>query len=344
MPDVIVEDRPKLPQIAADGVESDLQPYIDRDGFDSSGFWDFTWNQTLYNGDSYGIPFETDVRVLFYDKNAFQEAGLDPNKPPTTWDEVWQYADKLDKKNADGSYSRMAFFPLFGNAGVEVWGYTNSVDWVTQDQNVNINSPAAVETVQWIKKWVDRYGGWQNIQNFKAEYSAMPNDLFMGGGVAMIVDVAGYNSQLNFYRPKYTQADGTQVNMDWGVGLMPYNTQPASWSGGFALSIPTGAKNPDAAWEFIKCATGEQAQVSWSRDTYAIPTLKDAANNPELMADPFWQFFIQAMETSTGGTYLVKYPNWGQELTPRLEQVWLGELQPQQAMDEAQAAVEAQLK
>ena len=54
--------------------------------------------------------------VLFWNKRAFEEAGLDPNKPPTTWDELWEYADKLDKKNADGTYDTDCLLP-----SVERW-------------------------------------------------------------------------------------------------------------------------------------------------------------------------------------------------------------------------------
>ncbi len=77
--------------------------------------------------------------------------------------------------------------------------------------------------------------------------------------------------------------DGRRASMEWGIGLLPYNeAQPADWSGGFSLSIPTGAKNAEAAWEFIKCMTGAEGQASWARDTQAQPTQSDAAKDPVL--------------------------------------------------------------
>ena len=97
MPDVIVEDRPKLPQAAENQIETDLQEWADRDNVVRDQFWPFTWDQTLYQDHTYGIPFETDVRVLYWNKNAFTEVGLDPATPPKTWDELMTYADKLDK-------------------------------------------------------------------------------------------------------------------------------------------------------------------------------------------------------------------------------------------------------
>jgi multiple sugar transport system substrate-binding protein len=342
MPDVIVEDRPLLARAAADGVEQSLQKFIDRDGIKSDRFWPFTWQQTLYNGESYGIPFETDVRVLFYNKTLFAAAGLDPEKPPKTWAEVEAYADKLDVKK-DGKYERLGFLPVaIGNVGEDVWSLTNGYDWTKSGKPV-VNDPAMVETLSWIKKWYDRYGGYKAVQEFKAGLGASPNDAFMSGKVAMVVDIAGYTSFLNFYRPSIAGADGKSVRIDWGVSLPPYNKEAASVSGGFALSIPTGAKNPEAAWEFIKCASDVEGQVSWSRDTASIPTDVKAANDGVLMADPTWQFFIQAMKVSHSDMFMSSYPNWREQLNQRYEKMYTGELPIEQGLKEAQDAIDKQM-
>jgi len=340
MPDVLVEDRPQLPARAADGIDQDLQDRATRDGVTGAAFWPFTWSQTLYKDHTYGIPFETDVRVLFYNKTLFKEAGLDPDKPPKTWADLDAMADKLDKKGADGKYTRIAFFPLlFGNIGEDLWAYTSGHEWV-KDGKPQIDSPAVAETLNWVKKWVDRYGGYKAIREFQAGMGASPNDAFMSGKVAMVVDIAGYSSFLNFYRPSIQTADGKSTRIDWGVSLPPYNKTPASVSGGFALSIPTGAKNADAAWEFIKCATGTEGQVSWARDTSAIPTSLKAANDPVLMADPNWKFFIEAMKVGHADPFVPGYPNWREQLNQRYEKIYNGELPVDQALKEAQAAVD----
>lgn len=121
---------------------------------------------------------------------------------------------------------------------------------------------------------------------------------------------------------------------------MPYKKVKSGWSGGFALSIPYGAKHTDAAWEFIKCMSGPEAQASWARDTYAIPTNRGTAYDPVLLADPYWTAIMENMEWSTGSTYIPAYPNWTEQLGPRLEKVWTGELSPADAMKEAQTAID----
>jgi multiple sugar transport system substrate-binding protein len=346
MPDVIVEDRPGLVQRATDKIDMSLAELAKRDGIDGSAFWPFTWQEATVNGEPYGLPFETDVRVLYWNKQAFKEVGLDPEKPPTTWAELEAYADKLDKKNPDGSYARIGFHPELGNSGWNVWGRLNGAEYVKDGKPV-VNDPKVVEMLDWMKKWYDRYGGYDNFQKFRAGFGAPPNDAFMSGKVAMIVDINGYSSVLNFYDPRVAVGDKTeQQRIDVGLGDAPFSVshgKPTSWSGGFALSIPRGSKNVDAAWEFIKCAAGTEGAVSWSRDTSAMAANQVAAQDPALTGDPRWQFFLNAMKYSQGSTVVPKYPNWGQEIDNRREKIFKGELQTKAALDEAQKAIDAQM-
>lgn len=341
MADVIVEDLGKIPSRGADKVDISLQDFATRDDITGQEFWPITWKPTLYENKTYGIPYETDVRVLYYNKTAFKEVGLDPTKPPKTWDELQQYADKLDKKNGN-TIDRMAFSPLLGNGVPGIWGWTNGFKPISDDGKFQLNDPKYVETLNWAKTWVDRYGGWQNHQNFKANFGAAPNDPFMSGKVAMLVETNGYSGQLNAFRPKIKGADGKDVELEWGVAPVPYKTKPASTSGGFALSIPKGSPNANAAWEFIKCATGPDAQASWGRDTTDMPARINAATGPILTADPNWQVFLDQMKITNVTPFVAEYPNWEQELGNRYEKVWAGQLSAKDALDQAQQAAKSE--
>lgn len=344
MPDVIIADRGQMPRDAAAEIYEDLQPLIERDGLDSSAFWPFTWEQTLYEGDSFGIPFETDVRVLFYDKNLFEQAGLDPEKPPETWAELQEYTEALTARNEDGTLKRIGFDPLGGSGLPALWFMLSDANLV-RDGVINVNTPEAAATLSWISNWLEEFGGFEAYNRFAGQFSAPPNDIFMSGGTAMRIDTAGYSSILNFYRPQVELDNGDIEEMQWGVTVPPHAAGAAAGnsSGGFALSIPKGADNEDAAWEFIKCAASVPAQVSWARDTYAIPTVIEAANDPSLMADPNWGTFVDALESSIVYGFIKGYPAWEQELDNRYEQVWTGKLTPEQALQEAQDAINAEL-
>jgi multiple sugar transport system substrate-binding protein len=340
MPDVIVSDRGQLPREASDGIYMSLQEYIDRDGISADRFYPFTWEQAQYEGEVYGIPFETDVRVLFYNKTLFEAAGLDPNDPPDTWEEVAAADEALRVISESGEIERIGFYPLEG-PGIDIWALTNGVQWVGDDGTVNVNQPAVVETYEWIQSFIEDYGGFDNVQEFRATFGPPPNDGFMSGRVAMKVDIAGYMSQLIFYRPRIVvEEGGDPVEFQWGIAPMPYNTTQTSWSGGFTMSIPNGVEDPEASWEVLKCLSSPAAQSSWARDTYATPSDREAANDPILLADPNWQLVTQAMETSSTSTFVPNYPNYFEQVNQRNEAIWRGELDPATALEEAQAAIE----
>ena len=346
MPDVIVSDMNQLPSEAADGIYQSLGEMATADGVDGSRFWSFVWNRALYEGEPYGLPFETDVRVLYYNKTAFEQAGLDPENPPETWAELETAADALDMGEG-GNYERIGFSPLEGNGPPNIWVVNNGHQWLGEEGLPVVDDPAVAEAFTWIKEWIDRYGGYQNFQRFTQGFSAPPNDAFMSGGIAMKVDTAGYSSILNFYQPS-TEVGGEEVPLEWGVAPIPHNegAESTSDSGGFTLSIPTGAENPEAAWEFIKCATSIPAQTSWARDTYAIPVRPEAARSPELMADPNWEMFVNAIESvpEDSSTFIPEYPGWGAELANRYEQVWGGDMAPEAMLEEAQQAIDQEIE
>ncbi|MCA1553819.1 MAG: extracellular solute-binding protein, partial [Chloroflexi bacterium] len=333
----------------ADRIYEPLAARVQKDALDPKAYFPFTWQQTLYNNEPYGIPFETDVRVLYWDKNIFREVGLDPDKPPVKWDDLWAMADKLDKKNPDGTYARIGFFPLFGGVGADLWGYANGVQYVKSGKP-DVTDPKVVETFEWIKKWVDRYGGWDNLQKFRSGFAAAPNDAFMSGKVAIIGDIQGYVSVINFWDPRIKTKDPKDATkelndrLDYGVSDLPYNTTKGTWSGGFSLSIPRGAKNQDAAWEFIKCASGPDGEASWARDTFGIAPNIQANKDPGLLADPRWQFFVDALQNSKVEPFVKEYPNWAEKLGGTLQEpIWKGEKSAKDALAQAQKDIDAEI-
>jgi multiple sugar transport system substrate-binding protein len=343
MPDVIVEDRPTLPDRAKNEVDISLGDLATRDGVTGESFWPFTWQEATPDGVPYGLPYETDIRVLYYNKAAFTEAGLDPNTPPTNWDEVWTFADALDKKDGD-TLERIGFFPTFGNVGLDQWGWNNGGHWQDAEFNPTINSPENVGALEWMKSWADRYG-FSNVQALQSTFGSGTQDGFMSGKVAMVVDIQGYTSQLNFFNAQFKV---TEDGENLGYGVAPITPapghEPASLSGGFALSIPRGSEQVDAAWEFIKYAVFV-GQASWARDTYAMPTVQALAYDPVLMTSINWEFFLDAMSYGRQKEYNPYYPSFTSDTLPLATEAALaGQQSPQEAMDEAQAKAEEEIE
>jgi multiple sugar transport system permease protein len=119
-PDVIEQDRFTIGDWASRGAFQPLDKYIAADknstnplAIREENFLPSPWAETKYQGHIYAIPLTTDDRVLYYNRSAFSDAGLNPNNPPQTWDELIYDAKKITKKNKDGTFKRLGFDPLY---------------------------------------------------------------------------------------------------------------------------------------------------------------------------------------------------------------------------------------
>lgn len=336
MPDVIIEDRPQLRTRAKQRIDVSLASLARRDRVNGSSFWPFTWAEADVNGQPYGLPYETDIRVTYWNKKLFQDAGLNPNKGPQNWDDLSNIADKLDAKagNSGSQLNHVAFQPTY-NIGLDVWAWNNGGDWQTKSYQPTFTSPRNIETLAWMVKWADRYGGQSNIQALEATFG--PDGLtdgFMSQKMAIRVDIQGYESFLNVNKPS--------LPFDVGVTHITPNVghKPVSFSGGFAASMPRGPRSNatrDAAWEFIKYLAFI-GQAKWAELTYGMPTVVSIAKtNPTLKASPHWTGFVEAMSYGRPAIYNPYYPSMMSDLIgPATDAALSHKRTPKQALIVAQ--------
>ena len=135
-PDVYEADRFTVPQRAAEGVLAELPADVAK----ASDYLPFAWAETQFQGKTYALPFDTDARALWYNKDLITAAGQDPaqldmSKGPATIEAVTKIADAINKKDSSGNYSVMGWMPggpgAGGNAGAfdQGWHYTWGFDY-----------------------------------------------------------------------------------------------------------------------------------------------------------------------------------------------------------------------
>ncbi|WP_273654117.1 ABC transporter substrate-binding protein [Cellulomonas fimi] len=213
-------------------------------------------NGTGDDGKIYAVPAKSIYAVaLHYNRNLFEQAGLDPDQPPTTWDEVREYAKQIHDATGVAGYAMMA---LDNAGGWQLAAGANSRGGVIEtfdgtDYTATLDDPAVAEHLQWLHdlKWddgslLDRTDlGWGDI-----------NTEFAAGNLAM------YTSGSDVYN-SLVEANG--VTADWGYGLTAIPTS----GGGGALTGGTMAA-------VTKQSTDEQkdAAVKWI-DWWYLSKLQD---------------------------------------------------------------------
>jgi ABC-type glycerol-3-phosphate transport system substrate-binding protein len=133
----------------------------------------------------------------------------------------------------------------------------------------------------------------------------------------------------------------------WKVAIHPYSKTTGSYLGGTGLAIPAASHQQEAAWEFIQYAMTLENQIGVYTYAGAAPALTAALSSPEVnVEDPYFggqkafSVFLQTMETAIHFPYVRQWQDIDDAFTNAMQQIALGELSVQDALD--QAAVTAQ--
>ena len=226
-------------------------------------FYEACWAEACYEGKVYAIPFSTDDRALYYNKSLFREAGLDPDKPPRTWDELLTCSKKLTAYRKDGGFKRIGFIPNFGNSWLYLYSWQNGGEFMSPDgRTCTLDNKYSVEALEFMVRVYDELKGVDSINSFSSGFKSNELDPFLTGLVAMKIDGNWFLNGIARFGP----------DLDFGVAPAPvprerlegrgrFAGEPKfiTWSGGFSLAIPRGARNVDESWEFIKWMCSEEA-------------------------------------------------------------------------------------
>lgn len=215
-----------------------------------ANFFSACWNEALYKGKVYAIPFDTDARILYYNRKLFRQKGLDPDRPPQWWDELWPFAKKLCFFDAAGDYETMGFIPLFGNSGLYMYAWQNGGKFLSADgRTCSLNEPRIVAALDFIVSLYDSLGGREKVvSRFEASWKGSSGltlaDPFLNDKVAMKIDGSWYLQTIARYKPDF--------ELGVAPAPVPRGKEHITWSGGFSFVIPVGCRYVEEAWQFIR--------------------------------------------------------------------------------------------
>lgn len=204
-PDIYKFDRFIVAQFAAQDFLTDLTDLANKAGVKQDDYWPFAWAEANYKGKLYALPYDTDTRALWYNKNLFKEAGLDPEKPPQNIQDLADMSAKLTKKDGTGKVTQFGFNPITDQA----WPYTYGFAWkgVFQDETtkkITTANPQVVTSMQWLADFAKSIGV-DNLDAFVAACAGSncndANDYFWTGQQAMVISGDWKVAQAKKYKP-----------------------------------------------------------------------------------------------------------------------------------------------
>ena len=238
-----------------------------------ASFYPALMENSKAKGKIWGIPFQRSTIVMYHNKDAFKEAGLDPNKPPATWDEMVATAQKLTKKDASGNVTRWGVH--IPSTGYAYWMFQalciqNGQVLMNQDGNkTNFDHPDVIEALQF---WRDLAAKHKVMPEGTIDWGTL-RQKFLEGATAMMWHTTGNLTAVK---------EGAKF--DFGVSMLPAKKRRGSPTGGgnFYIFKKASAEERKAALKFIKFMTAPELTARWSIATGYVATRADAYKTPTL--------------------------------------------------------------
>ncbi|HEX4523645.1 MAG TPA: ABC transporter substrate-binding protein [Casimicrobiaceae bacterium] len=303
------------------------------------GFYPAFMENSQTGGKTWGIPFQRSTIVLYYNKEMFKEAGLDPNHAPETWKEMAEYAQKLTKRDASGKVTQWGV--QIPASGFPYWLFQG----LTTENGVQLMNAAGTETyydkpavIEAVQYWVDLTAKYKAHPEGIVEWGTTPKDFFERK-VAMMWTTTGNLTNVR-----------SNAKFDFGVAMLPANKRRGSPTGGgnFYLFKQTKPEQQTAAFKFVKWITSPARAAQWGIDTGYVAVRPDAWETPEMkkyvaefppaaVARDQLQFAVAELSTHDNQR-VTKALNDG------LQAALTGSKSPEQAMKDAQREADRLLK
>jgi multiple sugar transport system substrate-binding protein len=331
-PDVVTVDMTWIPRFASLGAFADLKPLSGgmlngvpwADAYTAGALKAITYNDQIISA-----LYDFDTYALYYRNDLFEQKGI---KVPTNWDELMTAAKALQE--GEQYYYEFDADTFHGSQ----WIYENGGALLSPDnKTVVFNSPEAVEGITFDASLLQ--------EGVAIDWTSDQGERIQGvkdGRIAMFSDGPYYMGIMKSAAP--------EMAGQWRVATHPYNKQPGSYLGGTGLAIPTGSTQQEAAWEFIQYAMELENQIGVYTLAGAAPALKSALSSPEVnVEDPYFggqkafSVFLQTMETAIPFPYVDDWSAIDEAFTNAMQQIALGELSVQEALDQAAATAQEAL-
>ena len=333
-PDIFLNDLGNVGVRAETGVLQNLSELYEavEDNPDDI-FFEAPLDMCRYDGDLFALPFESDVRLLFYNKELFSAAGYDPDEPPTSWSELMEISSKISKKFPDGSYDVMGFNVIQPQSYFLTYVWGKGTNFIDGNGDIKVDSD---EIVSALDEWLDiiKICGHDKLLKFSAEFGGGAADPFIVEKLGMTIGVPDLYSQIKRYNP----------DLEFGYSVVPYPAGPASWSNGFSLELSSRSSHVKEAFTFARYLMSYDAQLKKALQSSALITNKNAAHAPELMEDPFWKTTVETFGFSHFRPFSIKAPMWYEHMNKAVEEAVYGRLSSRDALKHAQKMIENDVK
>ncbi len=256
-PDLIGLWNHALPLFGETGAIQPLDGFVDEWGLDSRAYAPRVWDLCRHAGRTWGLPSTTSTIAFYYNRGLFREAksaGLpvDPDRPPRTIEELDRVADALTVVEGEGASRRVVrsgFLPTEPGWWPFIWGHMfGGKLYDERTDRATAAAPENVRAYRWVRTYPEKWGPGRlsTFQSGFGNYFSQEQPLLMGR-VASSLHGSFLSNVINRFRPEFDYA-AVPLPMD---GPLVDDAEPVGMIEADMLVVPSGAKHPREAFEFV---------------------------------------------------------------------------------------------
>lgn len=327
-PDIIAIDNPDHALFASKGAFLDLTKMISTSKeIKPANYFPGPLASVTWNGKYYGVPKATNTIALYYNKDMFKAKGLDPNKPPQTWDELLSDARKLTDpaKNVYG----LAF-----SAKASEEGTFQFLPWAQMGGGGydHINAPGAVKALEL----------WKTILSEKL---ASPDSLTRGQWDSTGTFNSG-NAAMAISGPWELDRMIKEAKFDWAVSLLPVPQEGAERSsamGDFNWAIFSSTKHPAEAFKALEYFASQDKDMF--KNFGQLPARSDIAipATGEPLKDAALKVFVEQLKYAKPRGPTPAWAKVSKAIQEAIQAALTGQATPKDALDQAAVKIKAAL-
>ncbi|MEE4015500.1 sugar ABC transporter substrate-binding protein [Roseibium sp. FZY0029] len=324
-PDITYIDNPEVALFASRGLLLDLKPYIEQsDIVNADDIFPGPLSSVSYEGGIYGIPRGANTIALYYNADMYRAAGLDPDNPPRTWDELYEAAKALTKPE-DNVYG-LAFSAVATEEGTFQF-----LPWLqmTGGDYDNVDTDGAVRALSLWKKILD-------------EGLASPDTLIRGQWDSTGTFNAG-TAAMSISGPWELPRMSSEAKFDFRAALLPVpqeGAERASALGEGDNVILASTDNPDEAFLFLEFLYENMDRV-WNDFGY-LPASKVEVKDPKY--PEIYAVFEESMKYARNRGPHPQWPRISKAIQTAIQSTLTGQATPEDALATAQASIDKVLK
>lgn len=277
-PAVVVATAISLLEFLDQGLLEDLDQFMVGESADyAEGFFPGFLENSYYEGNMWSIPFQRSIPLLYWNKDHFEQVGIDPEAPPATWDDVLEYSEAL--REAPGVYS-------FTDITEDTW----TIQGLILQAGGEYSNDAGTEAYFDTEAAREALSFWDTLAN---DMEVMPRQRFYGDASQDFV--AGETSMMVNSSGSFGFVSDS-ADFEFGVTTLPAHERNAYPTGGGNLFMFSGLSDAEkeAAWTFIEYMASPEISAEWTIETGYIPAHPDT------------------YETSAMQDHIEQYPHFGE--------------------------------